>query len=408
LPADRWAQTASGPAGPRGAPVVLTWSFVPDATPLAQGGGSALHAAASRVFPADAAAQPSGEPPWHAPFAASFARWSALGGALLEYEPADDGAPHQRFAGQRGVRGDIRLAAGPIDGPGGTLASSQFPDTGDIVLDTDDAAWWSHPAGDYRRLRNVLMHEIGHALGLDHVVSSDAAWLMEPVLNLTFDGPQLDDVRGLHYLYGDRPDRAAGSAGNDAPATATWLGALAPGDRLAAGVSAERGLRVEPPEADFVSLAGRSDVDFYRLRVSTPLRLAATVVPWGGTFRQAGATGAESVVDAFAGNDLALALWDDRGTVLAAVDEGSRGAAETLRSAPLAAGDYFLRVSGRREVVQLYALRVAGIAIPEPPVAGALWAVVATGAGIRRRAALLGRLRQPFGAARDAARRAVS
>ena len=41
-----------------------------------------------------------------------------------------------------------------------------------------------------------------------HVVTDTNDFLMEPVINLNFDGPQLDEVRAIQYFYGDPNEKS--------------------------------------------------------------------------------------------------------------------------------------------------------------------------------------------------------
>ena len=58
------------------------------------------------------------------------------------------------------------------------------------------------------------MHEHGHGLGMEHVCPLLGARLMEPFINLSFDGPQHDEIRGGQRRYGDifEPNNSAGAA----------------------------------------------------------------------------------------------------------------------------------------------------------------------------------------------------
>lgn len=324
--------------------------------------------------------------PWFPLVESAFSRWSELGGVEFVYEPSDDGAPVFATDGALGVRGDVRLAGSLADGPGGTLASSHYPNTGDIVLDVEEGLRFGDAERDYVRLRNALMHEIGHALGLDHVVSSDAKFLMESTLDVTFDGPQLDEIRGLHYLYGDRMERSALGNRNDSLATATPLGSLNPGASFALGVDAGDDPKIEASEVDFLSISNRNDFDYFRFETSGPTLVNLQLTPRGGTFRQAEIGSSEILIDARSSNDLTLELLDAGGTPLIAANNNSRGAGEEIAAFLLPTpGAYFLRVSGWREAVQLYELRggLVGVHAPEP--AGMEWAVALVGAQPFRR-----------------------
>lgn len=374
LAADRWETTASGPAGPRGEPVTLTWSLAPDGTPTAGFGPSNFIASFDAQFGAGGGANLT-QRPWFPLINSAFARWSELGGVTFVYEPHDDGAEHRAAAGIWGVRGDVRLAAAPIDGSGGTLAASQYPDTGDILFDSSDVSRLSHPAVNFIRLRNALMHEIGHALGLDHIASSNAAFLMEPALNVSFDGPQIDDVRGLHFLYGDALERIERAAPTHAQALSASLGVLSPGDAAVVG-NVGSDTRVAPGDAGYLSISNRGDVDLFSFELAAPGWADIELTPRGGRFRQAQLGGDETWIDAVASNDLTLELLTANNSLLAISNHRGRGDAERLAGVFLPAAEYRLRVSGSREAVQLYSLEVRVHATPSPEPSTAMLAAL--------------------------------
>ena len=127
------------------------------------------------------------------------------------------------------IRGDVRIGGAFIDGSNGTLGYSFFPSNADTVIDTGDTTFFSNPTENHRAFRNMFMHELGHGIGLDHVVSNTDRFLMEPSINISFDGPQLDDIRGAQWYYGDGLEKSNGGSGNETPALATNLGWLVNG-----------------------------------------------------------------------------------------------------------------------------------------------------------------------------------
>ena len=92
----------------------------------------------------------------------------------------------------------------------GKIAHCYYPDTGDRAGDchfNDDLTFTgAHSTGEFSpRLLDAAIHEIGHALGLDH--SLCAAAIMTAAYNPKLRAPLLhpDDVAGIQALYGS-PD----------------------------------------------------------------------------------------------------------------------------------------------------------------------------------------------------------
>ncbi|MEO3414730.1 matrixin family metalloprotease [Roseovarius sp. CAU 1744] len=124
----------------------------------------------------------------------AFAEWAKYGNIQFQQVPDGGGA-----AGSQDD-GDIRIFFGPL--PGRTLGLGAFPHPtnpigGDILLDVRTSYNTNR-----EMFRALVLHEIGHALGLDHVSRNS---IMTPVLGLT--RLQRDDRDAMRQLYGD-PDIA--------------------------------------------------------------------------------------------------------------------------------------------------------------------------------------------------------
>ncbi len=96
---------------------------------------------------------------------------------------------------------DIEVHYGAIDGVNGTLASTFFPQNGDMTI--DPAETWSvatpTPANAFD-LRTIVLHELGHSLGLTHSGFQVAS--MFPTVSLgSSKGLNLDDDAGISSLY---------------------------------------------------------------------------------------------------------------------------------------------------------------------------------------------------------------
>jgi Matrixin len=106
-------------------------------------------------------------------------------------------------------RAHIRIGAHTIDGSqGGELAHAFLPYSttdgmaGDLHFDVDED--WTENDGGF--LLEVVLHELGHVLGLDHVENVDA--IMNPFVMNRFSGLGQayllpDDIDGIRSIYGE-------------------------------------------------------------------------------------------------------------------------------------------------------------------------------------------------------------
>lgn len=327
----------------------LTYSFPPDGLTIPaaiQGEPTApneIHARLNTIF-----ASQGGEPFWKDLFKQVFDRWTEITG--VEYiEVSDDGASWGSSGSA--TRGDIRIVMKPIDGAGGVLAYNRFPNGGgDMVLDR--AENWGSTFANYRFFRNIVSHEHGHGLGFLHVCPAVGEKLMEPFLNTSFDGPQLDDIRAGIFNYGDRnsPNQSAGQA--------TSLGALNIDDSAT---------------MEEVGLRNNNDVDYYSFTAPSGALATITVSPIGVTYVQGPQTqqcdGGNSF-NALTIMDLQFSLRDSNDNVLASVNQTGFGEAEELVEFDLpGAGEYFIRVSAADSngVAQVYTMDVALSGLPAEP-----------------------------------------
>lgn len=322
----RWTNTASGAVGAQGSPITLTYSFVPDGTTINAsgslgGGASNLFAWLNGIY---------GSPTvWQAHFTSVFNNWSSLTGINYVYEPNDDGVTVGSTSGALGIRGDVRIGAVFLDGPSNVLAYNNFPNNGDMVIDSGDT-FFNTTSNNSLRLRNVLAHEHGHGIGLSHVCPDNQTKLMEPFVSTAYNGVQHDDRRGGQRNYGDPLEN------NDTFATATNLGTPT------ATVQTIQNLSTDD----------NSDVDFFKV-VSTGFgdQLTVVVRPTGSTYlagaQIANCGSVATSVDSLNVSNLGVQILDQNGTtVIATANSQPVGAPETLSQIvlPSGPGNYYIRV----------------------------------------------------------------
>ncbi|MET0555762.1 MAG: matrixin family metalloprotease, partial [Vicinamibacteria bacterium] len=333
--ANRW-----NGAGLQGMPIVLTWSVIPDGTSIPAAGvpgevtaPSNLRARLNAIYGSQAV--------WQPVFQQMFDAWGALTGTSYQFVN-DDGAVFPNSPGST-ARGDVRIGGHRLDGNFNVLAYNYFPNNGDMVIDTEDS-FYTNTSNGSLGLRNVLAHEHGHGLGINHVCPVSQTKLMEPFLTTAFSGPQHDDTLAGQRGYGDNREN------DDSAATGTDFGTLGNGTFTSNGGS----------------LDDNADVDFVRFTVPAGKRLAVTLTPVGFTYNQGPQNSQTGACDlptpsfnSLVLNDVGVEVRAPNGTtVLASANSQPAGQTETIPAFELsAAGQYFIRVAGgSSDTVQMYNL----------------------------------------------------
>lgn len=373
-----WSSTSTSSFRGRGDPVTLTWGFVRDGLNISGGVGEPAspsnliefldtHVGDGTDVNVPGQTDQRGKS-WFSVFQSAFDRWQAISGITFVYEPTDNGAAFPNSAGFAGLRADMRISGHLIDGEDGpnTLAYNYFPSFGDMVLDTGNPTFFGGSGRNYLALRNTLMHELGHGVGLNHLESNNSRQLMEPRIDLGFDGPQIDDIFAIQRNYGDAWEKAGG---NNTLQTATTAGSLSLFSAWSVGADGDINspdTRVEPVQTDFISIDDRSDVDFFRFTTSSPGLLDFRLKPVGPTYNEAAQAPANSdplpqtPLNLSALGRLVLSIFNGEGSQVASGEAIVRGDTIVVPDLPVQAGEtYYTRIGGFDSNVQLYRLDAA-------------------------------------------------
>jgi len=177
-------------------PVRITYSMVPDGTNV---GGLSSNLYSSMNQQATTAA-------WQLAIAKAASYWSSYAHINIA-QVSDNGTPLGGTGDQQGDPnfGDIRISM-VNEGNNGILASTFLPPpsnggsiAGDIVLNS----YYTIKVNANYDLQTIMMHEFGHALGMDHSTTPSAD--MYPYYQGLNQAPTSDDIAGIQSIYGANP-----------------------------------------------------------------------------------------------------------------------------------------------------------------------------------------------------------
>ncbi|MEZ6095131.1 MAG: matrixin family metalloprotease [Pirellulaceae bacterium] len=327
----------------QGDPFRLTWGiFQEGATIFTNQPGSDFRTRMNQIYS-------GGESEWLPQMESVFNRWGSISGLEFTYEANDDGGSFFTTSGVLGHRADIRIGGRAIDGNSGVLAEAWSPNR-DITFDTSDN-FFENISGNSLRLRNVLAHEVGHTLGMAHVLNATPSYLMEASYISAFDGPQLHDIMMAQWGYGDAYEKANNFLGNNDFATAIEAGIIAPGSGYTIGEDARIDFNatyaeVFPEEIDFYSIDDETDIDVFHFSLGETSSLKITLEALGFQYMTGPLGGTPTPFNSRARSDLSFELFDSLENSLAFVNEQGLQGVETLALYDLTAGDYFVKIYG--------------------------------------------------------------
>jgi hypothetical protein len=350
LSGNRWVNPVGGSSPNNGDPASVSWSIVPDGTQVSNinGGLAPSNFIAFMDGIYGSAPGPVANRPWFNLVRRTYENWASASGLNFIYEPNDDGAAYSAAArGVIGVRGDMRVGGNAIDGNSGILGFAFYPTgsgntgtDGDMVIDTSDNFYSLNSDGangENRGLHNVLSHEIGHGIGLGHVIPTDETKLMEPFVSFAYYGAQLDDIIATQTLYGDTYEQ------NDATSQASNLGLLGNGVTQFSNLSIDRS----------------EDTDVFLFTVGNAKLKRITLIPEGKQYDVGPQGGSPTTVNSLLYRNLSFQIERLNGEIVAVANAGPAGVPEILQSPNLIPGAYFLRVlAGAAGETQMYSLRM--------------------------------------------------
>jgi hypothetical protein len=340
----RWSL---GGSSSQGSPVTIRWSICPDGLAMPNEGlgpgPNNINAKMISTFGSVEAGKVI--------FRQVFQRWSELTG-ITYTELSDDGAAWGSSGSA--TRGDVRIAAHSFTN-NDVLAYNFFPGGGtggDMVINSGIS--WGPSTNNWRSLRNIMMHEHGHGIGLNHVCPIADTKLMEPYLSVAFDGPQHDDIRGGQRHYGDYMEN------DDTPATANMV-PNATGNSF----------------MQLLSLDNNTDVDWWKFAGQANMQVEIKVFPVGFTYLAGPETtqcNTGSSVNSLTVLNPQIQLYRNNGTdLIATQNAGGAGVTETLTATLTTTEMHHFKISAANATsnIQMYALSVT-ITPGPPPVPGDL------------------------------------
>jgi hypothetical protein len=309
-------------------PQLVTISFVPDGTVLAQGSGGYI---TSNLFATlDGIPGITSPAQWQNIILKAAQSWAAQTNINFAVVP-DNGAPEGSGGYQQGAStfGDIRIGGYNFGSSCNWLASTYYPPSANNYSIAGDVAFntgYNFNIGSTYDLFTVAEHEIGHALGL--ACSGTTGSVMYGTYSGVVAGLSSDDIAGIRSIYSGGSARSGDGAGNSFSNAQNITSAINPTSLTAVVNNLTISSTVNNQDT-----VGSADVDFFKF--TAPAGCAGTMTI---TVQSAGLSLLSPLMTVYAANQT---------TVLGTVSgKGQYGTTLTLTLSVTAGATYFVKVQG--------------------------------------------------------------
>lgn len=260
----------------------------------------------------------------------------------VDYDDNTKLDPFDNIPGETDVRADLRVGGLRLVNSVGGYSSVEGIGLASIIMNSAAGAFSNTSA-----LRGVFIHEVGHALGLNHSIVNEGRG--RTMMGFNNQGPQFDEIYALQQNHGDIYE---GSINNDSLANSYDLGILNLGSTMDIGTDIQAGglyQGITPSENDIVSIDNESDTDYYSFTINNQQTVDITLEPRGPDPYYYDidilTIDPRFKAEPLTNSNLSLHVYNSSNILITSIDQTSYGANE-FASLELPAGTYYIRVDG--------------------------------------------------------------